>query len=82
MGIDNFHLQITTYSFYFVTDAIILPNSSYTHGTEAIFLSDLNCHGDEAYLLNCNSQFRTPPGLVMSCDHSDDVGVLCPGELL
>lgn len=58
---------------------MILPSSSYIHGTSAIFLSDLNCNGDEGALLDCPRRFNIPPGLVMSCDHSQDVGILCPG---
>ena len=59
--------------------AIIILTSSYTHGSGAIFLSDLNCNGNEATLLDCPRQFNIPLGLVMSCDHTHDIGVLCPG---
>ena len=50
--------------------------SQYGKGTGPIFISRLNCQGNEPNLLNC------PHRLVhsSSCSHNNDVGVKCEGQ--
>ena len=39
-----------------------------------IFLDELNCEGHESMLLECD---RFSPIGLHSCDHSQDVGIIC-----
>lgn len=39
-----------------------------------IFLDELNCDGHESLLLECD---RFSPIGLHSCDHSQDVGIIC-----
>ena len=52
--------------------------SQYGKGTGPIFISRLNCQGNEPNLLNC------PHRLVhsSSCSHNYDVGVKCEGQYM
>ena len=43
-----------------------------------ILLSDLNCLGSEPDLLTCSER---PSSTKSYCDHSEDAGVKCGGEL-
>ena len=47
-------------------------------GAGPILLSSVNCNGSEHKLTDC----QTGNGLIRlnSCDHGDDVGVICQGE--
>ena len=47
----------------------------YGKGSGPIFLSDVDCTGDETSLFNCTHD----PGT--GCEHADDVGVECGEEL-
>ena len=47
-------------------------------GTGPIYLSQLNCDGSEATLLDCET-FARATG-IHTCDHMDDVGVHCQGN--
>ena len=51
---------------------------SYGTGTGPIYLSQLNCDGSEATLLDC-ATFAKATG-IHNCDHTDDVGVHCEGN--
>ena len=51
---------------------------SYGAGTGPIYLSELNCDGSEAMLLDCGT-FADATG-IHDCDHKDDVGVHCQGN--
>ena len=51
---------------------------SYGAGTGPIYLSQLNCDGSEAKLLDC-ATFAQATG-IHTCDHMDDVGVHCEGK--
>ena len=53
---------------------------SYGAGTGPIYLSQLNCDGSEATLLECRT-FARATG-IHDCDHMDDVGVHCEGNML
>ena len=59
----------------------MLLSTSFSKGTGAIFFSDLNCEGSESSLLDCPRRFNQPPGLVLSCDHTQDVGIQCTGSV-
>lgn len=45
-------------------------------GSGPIFLNNVGCLGTEQRLLECLSSGVT---VVMECDHSQDVGVVCSG---
>ena len=49
---------------------------TFDSGNGPIFLSQLDCLGDETSLLDCPT--LSPPGL-HTCDHSEDAGVRCIG---
>ena len=50
--------------------------SGYSEGTGPIFLSQLECSGQEQSLLDCSSDL--PVGL-HQCDHTADVALQCLG---
>ena len=56
--------------------AVVLSSVS-DRGSGPIFLDQLDCNGTENTLLECNA--FTGRGL-STCDHSQDVGVLCRGR--
>jgi len=58
------------------TGAVVLSSVS-DRGSGPIFLDQLDCNGTENILLECNA--FTGRGL-STCDHSQDVGVLCRGR--
>ena len=47
-------------------------------GTGPIYLSQLDCDGSEATLLDCETFARATA--IHTCDHMDDVGVHCQGN--
>jgi len=51
---------------------------SFGGGTGPIYLSSLNCHGNEATLLECMSHARATG--VHDCSHQNDAGVHCQGN--
>ena len=62
----------------------ILPvrrsSSIYGNGSGELVLSDLNCNGTEANLVECS--ISRLPRVIMEnrvCDHSEDAGVRCGG---
>lgn len=59
----------------------VLPNVAVPKGTGPIFLTGLECTGTEGSLLECSRKLRTPPGIASGCDHAQDVGIQCNGEL-
>jgi len=63
----------------FQDGALVLSGSEFGHGAGPIFLDRLGCSGTEDSLLDCD-RFA---GLGLhSCDHSQDAGVNCTGEIL
>ena len=54
--------------------AEVIVDSNLNIGTGPIFLTDLECEGEERNLLNCGL-----PVYLHSCNHNKDVGVKCPG---
>ena len=53
-------------------DTYGLKQAPYGRGTGQIWLNNIDCVGNENRLEDCMTSFD-----VMSCDHSNDVGVLC-----
>ena len=75
------HMYIYMYMYldvciYFVADAIATDGGYFGVVAGPIFLDNVNCTGVEDSILDCLSQ---DPGL-HRCVHSQDSGVLCPGE--
>uniref|UniRef100_A0A8C5R6T3 SRCR domain-containing protein n=1 Tax=Leptobrachium leishanense TaxID=445787 RepID=A0A8C5R6T3_9ANUR len=56
------------------SDSLAIPTSSFGRGSGRIWMDDVRCTGTESALRDCP---RHPWGL-HNCDHSEDVGVLCP----
>jgi len=54
--------------------------ATYAPGSGPIFLDQLICTGNENDLLQCSA--RRTLGLQIMCDHFEDVGVRCQGDLL
>ena len=67
--------QISGYS---RQEASVVAHGSFGSGDGPIFLSDLNCVGNEMSLLDCRRQDNLPVGL-QHCDHSKDVYIRCLG---
>ena len=57
--------------------AIALPSATFGRGDGPIFLDSVVCMGDESSLAECQHQ-----GVAShDCSHSEDAGVVCPGEI-
>ena len=54
--------------------ATVIVDGTFNMSTGPIFLTDLECDGEESNLLSCGS-----PVYLHSCNHDKDVGVKCPG---
>ena len=67
--------QISGYS---KQEASVVAHGSFGSGDGPIFLSDLNCVGDEMSLLDCRRQDNLPVGL-QSCSHNQDAFIECLG---
>ena len=57
-----------------------LKNSYYGWGSGRILLDDLTCRGNEENLLECSRRFDNSV-FSTNCDHSEDAGVKCNGNL-
>ena len=57
--------------------AVSVPGGRFGAGTGRIFLSGLQCIGNESALLDCPRTFSGAQG----CGHSQDVGVVCTSKL-
>ena len=56
--------------------AYAVHGAHFGYGNDFIFLDDLNCYGNESYLINCASA-----GIGMhNCFHFEDVSVFCPSK--
>ena len=69
---------------YFVPVVLFIPGAqflraTYAPGSGPIFLDQLECDGTENDLLQCSA--RHPLGLQVMCDHSEDAGIRCQGNL-
>ena len=64
--------------FVFLPGAIALYSSTFGQGYGPIFLDNVVCTGNESNLVECQH-----PGIARSqyCSHSEDAGVICPGEV-
>lgn len=49
------------------------PTTAFGPGTGSIWFSNVNCHGSETHLMNCE---KTIPA-ISSCGHINDAGVRC-----
>lgn len=59
-------------------EAYAVQSAHFGIGTGFIFLDDLNCNGNESYLIDCDSI-----GVgTHNCIHFEDAGVFCPSELM
>ena len=47
------------------------------YGIGRVWLSDVNCHGNESDITDCNRD--TQGGI--NCDHSNDAGVICNSKM-
>ena len=67
---------ITIFSYFFEGSIPYSSAGQYGKGTGPIFISGLNCQGNEPNLLSC------PHSLVhySLCSHNYDVGVKCEGQ--
>ncbi|KAL5460311.1 hypothetical protein EMCRGX_G033753 [Ephydatia muelleri] len=54
--------------------AISVLNAFYGQGVGIIWFGEINCQGNEKTLLQCAYAVSAD----LSCDHSDDAGILCP----
>ena len=61
------------------TGAEVLERGTFARGTGPIYLSDLNCDGMEARLLDCLRLDNQPTGL-HTCEHHEDVAIRCTGK--
>lgn len=59
--------------------AEVLERGTFASGVGPIYLSDLNCGGAEASLLDCSRLDNQPTGL-HTCDHAQDVSIRCTGN--
>lgn len=57
--------------------AISVLNAFYGQGVGIIWFGEINCQGNEKTLLQCAYAVSAD----LSCDHSDDAGILCPGKM-
>ena len=57
------------------SDILPLKYAFFGEGTLPILISDLQCTGEEASLLDCE-YYKNPD----FCDHDEDASLLCPGE--
>ena len=58
----------------FFISAIATFQAAFGQGNGPVFLSNVQCTGNESSLLSCSHQ-----GIgVTSCDHSYDAGAVCP----
>ena len=55
--------------------AIAIDGAGFPQGTGPIILDDVRCSGNESSLLSCR---HGGIGVIASCYHSDDAGVVCP----
>ena len=65
-------------TFVVCTGGIVYSNAFFGAGTGPIFLDDVHCTSSASQLLECSSR----PILTHNCQHSDDAGVGCDGELI
>lgn len=64
------------------TDAAVLSRGSFSPGMSGpVFLSNLKCEGTEGSLLSCPNSDHTPPGLSHDCEHTEDAGIRCEGNI-
>ena len=52
------------------------PYAYFGQGNDPIWLDYLRCTGTETSLHHCH---RNDYGVIRSCSHAEDVGVVCPG---
>jgi len=71
--------NIVLMTFLFITDAVPVRGAFFGQGSGNILLDDLTCAGTEQSLLNCP---RNIPLLSNNCNHSEDAGVKCQGNIL
>ena len=56
-------------------------SSIYGEGNGPIWLSHLECKGDELSIFDCPTDYRHPIGSAdFYCEHTQDVGVKCQGQ--
>ena len=77
-GSEDASVACSQISGYFRQEASVVSRGSSGSGEGPIFLSDLNCVGNEASLSECPRQDHLPLG-IQSCDHSRDVAIQCIG---
>ena len=63
----------TMHSHTLLTGATAFSGSYFGRGTGGIFLDNVDCSGEEQYLIYCSHSIIG----VHNCDHSKDAGVFC-----
>ena len=68
---------LSKWTFNFISGAFALFSATFGRGDGPIFLDSVVCTGDESSLAECQHQ-----GVAShDCSHSEDAGVVCPGEI-
>lgn len=63
---------------FYPTGSLAAIGAFFGQGTGPIFLDNVNCVGNESRILQCRSEEIGR----QNCQHSEDAGVVCPGQLL
>lgn len=57
-------------------DALVVSTANYGQGNGQLFVTNVDCNGEEKSILECGHDLYTS-----HCSHSEDAGVRCTGML-
>ena len=63
------------YKWWFSVGPVAVSYAAFGQGTGLILLDNVGCTGTESSLLSCSHRGI---GVLRSCSHSEDAGVMCP----